>query len=89
LLSYATTISSSSCSEQEPRRWQPPLPLLRERLVVRIGASNAPSVALFESLGFRITKRVEVFDEVEMRLSDPATNGFDWRSGTVEVVVFP
>jgi L-amino acid N-acyltransferase YncA len=26
-----------------------------------------PSIRLFEKLGFRITKRVEVFGEVEMR----------------------
>ncbi|KAG5643429.1 hypothetical protein DXG03_000937 [Asterophora parasitica] len=36
-------------------------------LVARISDSNAPSIRLFESLGFRITRRVEVFQEVELR----------------------
>ncbi|QRV76153.1 GNAT family acetyltransferase [Ceratobasidium sp. AG-Ba] len=37
------------------------------QLVVRIGTSNAPSRALFERLGFIVSKEVAVFDEVEMR----------------------
>ncbi|KAL7420193.1 hypothetical protein Q5752_005159 [Cryptotrichosporon argae] len=36
-------------------------------LIARIGAKNAPSIALFERLGFRVTKLVAVWDEVEMR----------------------
>ncbi|KIJ33016.1 hypothetical protein M422DRAFT_95589, partial [Sphaerobolus stellatus SS14] len=32
-----------------------------ERLVVRIGESNSASIRLFEKLGFKITKIVEVF----------------------------
>jgi hypothetical protein len=39
----------------------------QERLVVRIGEKNEASVRLFEKLGFRITRYVEVFGEVEMR----------------------
>ena len=38
-------------------------------LVVRIGDKNAPSISLFRKLGFEIVKRVEVFEEVEMRIS--------------------
>ncbi|OBZ79628.1 N-acetyltransferase 9 [Grifola frondosa] len=44
-----------------------PLPVSRERFVVRIGEKNAPSIRLFEKLGFAITKRVAVFEEVELR----------------------
>ncbi|KDQ23137.1 hypothetical protein PLEOSDRAFT_35735 [Pleurotus ostreatus PC15] len=36
-------------------------------LVTRISESNTPSIKLFQKLGFVITKRVEVFREVEMR----------------------
>jgi L-amino acid N-acyltransferase YncA len=37
-----------------------------EALTARIGISNLASIALFEKLGFRVTKKVEVFGEVEM-----------------------
>lgn len=36
-------------------------------LVTRISDNNTPSIRLFEKLGFMVTKRVEVFREVEMR----------------------
>ncbi|TFK32295.1 GNAT domain-containing protein [Crucibulum laeve] len=36
-------------------------------LVTRISDINEPSIRLFEKLGFQITKRVEVFSEIEMR----------------------
>ncbi|KAJ3740246.1 GNAT domain-containing protein [Lentinula detonsa] len=36
-------------------------------LITRISDKNFPSIKLFEQLGFRITKHVEVFEEVEMR----------------------
>ncbi|KAF9522627.1 GNAT domain-containing protein [Crepidotus variabilis] len=54
----------------------PPSPLCISpfRLVSRIGSSNEPSVNLFRKLGFQVTKRIEVFDELEMRyLGDPGT----------------
>lgn len=38
-----------------------------QQLIARIGRSNAPSIKLFESLGFGVSKVVEVFDEVELR----------------------
>ncbi|KAF8996135.1 GNAT domain-containing protein [Cyathus striatus] len=44
-----------------------PLNLLPETLVTRISQTNEPSIRLFEKLGFKITKTVEVFQEVEMR----------------------
>ncbi|KAJ3807022.1 GNAT domain-containing protein [Lentinula aff. lateritia] len=36
-------------------------------LITRISDTNTPSIKLFEKLGFRITKHVEVFEEVELR----------------------
>ena len=36
-------------------------------LVARISDTNIPSIRLFEKLGFVVTKRVEVFREVEMK----------------------
>ncbi|OCH89820.1 acyl-CoA N-acyltransferase [Obba rivulosa] len=66
LLSYAT-----SCSA-------PPLPIPRARLVVRIGEANEASRGLFEKLGFEVTKRVEVFQEIEMRFRK---EDVVWRAG--------
>lgn len=40
-------------------------------LVARISDTNTPSIRLFECLGFRITRRVAVFAEVEMRWGAP------------------
>lgn len=36
-------------------------------LIAKIGSTNTPSIRLFEKLGFSIVKRVEVWDEVELR----------------------
>lgn len=44
------------------------LHLSPQNLVARIGESNLASIHLFEKLGFVISKKVEVFQEVEMRL---------------------
>lgn len=45
-----------------------------------------PSIALFEKLGFIVTKRVEVFGEVEMRWKEGRGEG-EWRKGeTVELM---
>ena len=46
---------------------KPPLPVSRESLVVRIGDKNTASIALFQKLGFEITKRVAIFEETELR----------------------
>lgn len=54
-----------------------PLPVPPSSLVARIGDTNLPSIRLFEKLGFVITKRIEVFSEVEMKLGlheTPARN---------------
>lgn len=69
LLTYATAAGAPS-----------PLPVPQERLVVRIGEKNEPSVRLFEKLGFAITKRVAVFEEIEMRFR-PETASGSWKSG--------
>lgn len=44
-----------------------PLRIPPSCLLTRISDVNIPSVRLFEKLGFTVTKRVEVFREVEMR----------------------
>ena len=63
MLSYATDV----------------LPVPKERLVVRIGDKNEPSIRLFEKLGFTVTKRVAVFEEVELRYT--AANATPWVAG--------
>ena len=45
--------------------------------------SNEPSIKMFERLGFAITKRVEVFQEVEMRLSDPGKSQEIWETAQI------
>jgi len=44
-----------------------PLRIPPSCLLTRISDTNIPSIRLFEKLGFTITKKVEVFREVEMR----------------------
>ena len=44
-----------------------PLRIPPSCLVTRISDTNIPSIRLFEKLGFVVTKRVEVFREVELR----------------------
>jgi RimJ/RimL family protein N-acetyltransferase len=56
MFSYATAPDS-----------EPPLPVSKESLVVRIGDKNTASIALFQKLGFEITKHVAVFEETELR----------------------
>jgi len=56
MFSYATAPDSRA-----------PLPISKESLVVRIGDENAASIALFQKLGFEITKHVAVFQETELR----------------------
>ncbi|KAI1783728.1 GNAT domain-containing protein [Ganoderma leucocontextum] len=72
MLSYATDPASPS-----------PLPVARERLVARIGEKNGASIRLFEKLGFSVTKRVAVFEEVELRFSDASKV---WTKGSVRVL---
>ncbi|EIW84121.1 hypothetical protein CONPUDRAFT_151165 [Coniophora puteana RWD-64-598 SS2] len=76
MLSFATTsrfIASTSVVIPEPDTTLRPLPIDTSILVVRISASNAPSVALFRCLGFKIVRHVEVFNELEMRFDSKAT----------------
>ncbi|KZT68469.1 hypothetical protein DAEQUDRAFT_671297 [Daedalea quercina L-15889] len=86
-LSSVTASSTSplhpSPSSASPARL-PPIP--RTRLVARIGAQNAPSIALFAKLGFVETRRVEVFGEVEMRWRDSGRGA--WKCGEVREVRF-
>lgn len=72
MLGYATASSSGYFLCQNPSSIRDalqdsPLPISPTSLLVRISESNVPSIHLFEKLGFRITKHVEVFAEVEMR----------------------
>ncbi|KAI5118338.1 hypothetical protein M0805_009141 [Coniferiporia weirii] len=79
LLSYATSATHP-----------PILPVAPDRLVVRIGERNTASVALFTVLGFVVTRCVEVFAELEMRLADPtaaAAARERWKRGTVVEIV--
>lgn len=43
------------------------LGVARENLIARIGTGNAGSVRLFETLGFALSKRIEVFGQDEYR----------------------
>ncbi|KAJ7193834.1 GNAT domain-containing protein, partial [Mycena pura] len=75
MLGYATASSNGyfTCPAPSSLASLPdrdsPLPIPPAFLLARISESNAPSIRLFETLGFHITKRVEVFGEVEMRWS--------------------
>ena len=60
--------------------YPPFLPITADKLVARIGESNSASIALFAKLGFVVTKRVKVFEEVEMRLADYSVSKV-WASG--------
>ncbi|KAI0364896.1 acyl-CoA N-acyltransferase [Pilatotrama ljubarskyi] len=71
MLSYATDPSSP-----------PPLPVPKDRLVARIGDKNEPSIRLFEKLGFSVTKRVAVFEEVELRYT--GANQLPWTAGVLK-----
>ncbi|KAJ7453069.1 hypothetical protein FB451DRAFT_1520091 [Mycena latifolia] len=72
MLGYATAsgngpfICQNQSSVQESLHGSP-LPVPATSLLARISESNIPSIRLFEKLGFPITKRVEVFEEVDIR----------------------
>lgn len=74
MISFAT---SSSASSSDNVSLPPQLPIPRSSLVCRISESNTPSIKLFERLGMKIVKRVEVFKEVEMRWSVPTLESGD------------
>lgn len=50
--------------------------------MARIGEKNEPSIRLFEKLGFAVTKRVAVFEEVEMRYQ--TDSDVSWKAGEVQ-----
>jgi len=67
MLSYATGTPRLFRVDTDCRSTPSPLHIPAAYLVTRITESNEPSIRLFEKLGFKITKRVAVFEEVEMR----------------------
>lgn len=69
MLSYVTGISQLFSVNKDHRSIPSPLHVPAARLITRITESNEPSIKLFEKLGFKITKRVAIFEEVEMRWS--------------------
>lgn len=69
MLGYVTGLPQLFNVDKDHRSIPSPLNLPAARLVTRITESNEPSIKLFEKLGFKITKRVAVFEEVEMRWS--------------------
>ena len=77
MLRYATGApsvyfgSSTSASSDLDAALTSPLNIPPAFLVTRISESNTASIRLFEKLGFRLTKKVEVFSEVEMRWFRP------------------
>lgn len=44
-----------------------PKPIPPTCLICRISDTNTASISLFEKLGFRVTKHVQIFSEIEMR----------------------
>ncbi|KAG8931905.1 N-acetyltransferase 9 [Tulasnella sp. 417] len=57
----------------------------RSCFVAKIGLENLPSRALFRKLGFRETKVVEVFSEVELKYDTEATSHSEWLKGEKRV----
>ena len=47
------------------------------KYIAKIGADNAPSLALFRKLGFRETKFVEIFNERHFELAGSEVAGVD------------
>lgn len=62
MLYYATGHPFSSSTTIES-----PLKIAPTRLLTRISEANEASISLFETLGFKLTKRIQVFAEIEMR----------------------
>lgn len=90
LLQYATSPTHSEFSVTSP------FPIPAESLIVRIGAANVASIALFERLGFSISKKVEVFNEVEMKFAYEAESShrnvselvLSWTEAPMEEIEF-
>jgi len=72
LLRYATDQITPSSSFPTTTTFAPfssRLPVNPTSLIVRVGALNKPSIALFRRLGFSVSKHVDVFNEVEMKFA--------------------
>ncbi|EFI27016.1 N-acetyltransferase 9-like protein [Coprinopsis cinerea okayama7 len=67
MLGYATGCHLGPQCTNADQEIDSPLKIDPTRLLTRISEGNTPSIRLFERLGFQITKRVAVFEEVEMR----------------------
>lgn len=71
MLGYATGKPHAFSAGQSLRHShsfaESPLNISPGSLVTKISETNTGSISLFEKLGFVIAKRVEVFQEVEMR----------------------
>ncbi|KAF9479213.1 hypothetical protein BDN70DRAFT_807392 [Pholiota conissans] len=72
MLGYATGQPQAFCVGGAPLPHRhsftdTPLQIPPSSLVTKISDTNVPSIQLFGKLGFEVTKRVEVFQEIEMR----------------------
>jgi RimJ/RimL family protein N-acetyltransferase len=55
-------------------------------LVARIAQSNAPSIALFQKLGFTVSKEANIFSEIEMRFTGSGLGGsVGWGEAGTEI----
>ncbi|ESK93397.1 n-acetyltransferase 9 [Moniliophthora roreri MCA 2997] len=66
MFQYATDRDDAYEGKEEARYPSLPNPIPPQSLLCRISEDNEASIRLFEKLGFRITKHVQVFGEVEM-----------------------
>lgn len=64
------------------------LPIASDWLTCKISLNNAPSIKLFESLGFTRQKVSEVWQEVEMRFTDKDPARFDQHQRSIHWVAF-
>ncbi|KAL5495892.1 hypothetical protein ACEPAI_1356 [Sanghuangporus weigelae] len=89
LLSFATSFhydpSPPSSNSDNAVAHPHSLPISADKLFALIGVKNSASQALFAKLGFVETRRVEVFDEAEMRLVDDdlSRRAKEWAKGTI------
>ncbi|TFK26143.1 N-acetyltransferase 9-like protein [Coprinopsis marcescibilis] len=72
MLEYGTghklgPVSPITVTSESLQTVESPLKISPTRLLTRIAEDNVPSVRLFEKLGFHVTKRVSVFQEIELR----------------------
>lgn len=66
---FSTQPLEETLSEANEQMKSSPLRIPPTSLITRISDTNLPSIALFEKLGFQVTKRVEVFQEIEMKFA--------------------